>query len=117
MLVKLLPIFCHEVPRKKRYVISPITEGRQVYPDDVQTIIEVFPEVLCLDRLSQILVCRCDNPYIHSDRSCAADREERHVLENTEQFDLKVLAHRFDLIQEYRSCRSSFEKTLAVRCS
>ena len=70
--------------------------------DDIDAVVEVFPEQVFLDQGNQILVCSGDEADIGFDYFGAADALELLVLDRPQQLGLHGQGHVTDLIQKER---------------
>ncbi len=83
-----------------RDVVAPLAQRRHVDLDDVQTVVEIFPETSFLHALHKIGIRGSDDPDVHGDDPRVANRGEFLGLDDMEQFDLERLRQFTDLVQE-----------------
>jgi hypothetical protein len=102
-------------------VFCSLSQGRNVYGDDVDSIVEVAAKAACGNFLLQIPVGGTNHPYIYQHR-VPADLSHFTVLQKPQQFGLEPQIHLPDLVQKqgpsarfadysrlvtYRSCKGT----------
>ncbi len=95
-----LRVAAHEVLRQHRDLFRPLPEGRDHDLDDIQAVVEIFPEATCRHRLLEILVGRSQHPHVDLHGGAAADPGELTVLEHVEQLALERGVQVPDLIEK-----------------
>ena len=74
-----------------------------MYRNDVQPVVQVFPEVPFLHPPQQVGVGRRDHPHVDLPGLVAADALERALLQGAQQLGLQARAHRADFVEEQRA--------------
>src|SRR6266545_73080 len=92
-----------EVLGQKRNVVPAFRERRKRERKHVQPVVEVFAQLLLLDRIVRITVRRGDEPDVDLQLLRTADTAQRAVLEDAQQLDLELRSHLGDLVQEERA--------------
>ena len=80
--------------------------------ENIQSIEQVFPELVLPNHRWQVAMGRRDDPHIDLDRPCAAQAFELLFLHRAQQFRLQFQADVADLIQKQRAMVSEFESAL-----
>src|SRR5690554_1933233 len=88
-------------------------EGRKIDAHDIKSIIKIFPKGLCLHRLFEIAVCRCDNADIDGERLVAADTFKGPLLKEAKELHLRRERDLADLVEKERAPIGLFEAALA----
>src|SRR4051812_42804294 len=84
-------------------VAAAVAQRRDVEFEDRQAVIKVFAKTAVADKIGQVAVGGGDDSDIDVDFFCAADRQERMPLQNSEQLGLTVERHLADFIEKQRS--------------
>ena len=103
-----------EVGDEQRDILEPLTQGRQVDLDHIESVEEVFAEPILLDLLLQALVRGGHHANIHLQALMTADPFESLLLEDPEQLGLHRLRNVADLVQEDRPLVGQLEPALAA---
>ena len=82
--------------------------------DDIQAVVEVFPELASLDLLREIGVGRRDHPHVDLDRVVSAYSFELPFLQRAQQLGLQIDAHRGDLVEKQRAPVRLFKPAFPV---
>ena len=99
----------------QRDVFLAFSQGRQVDPDDVESVEEILAETPLLRHGRQITVRRGDDPRIGMHGLRRTDRVEGAVLQHAEKFHLELRAHFADFIEKDRTLVGELEATGARR--
>ena len=102
-----------EMLHQQRDVTGPLPQGRHHDGDDVEAVVEVFPEAVFRHQRLQILVGGGDHPDIYPDGFNPADALEGMVLQDPEDLHLEAGAHLRDLVQEDGAAVGLFEAAQA----
>ena len=78
-----------EMIRQQRDILHPVPQGRQLHPDDIDPVIEVFPEFPLLDEFLKPPVGRGDDPDVRWDTFHSTQRFVGLFLKHPEQTYLK----------------------------
>ena len=89
-----------EVVREQRQVVQPFPQRRNRQGDDLQPVVEIFPERALRDRLLQVAVRRREQPEVHVDVAAAADPHDLPLLKHAQQLHLEFRNQLADLVQE-----------------
>ena len=84
----------------KRLQPTPKTEGRDEDRDDLEPVVEVFPEPPLPHRPLEVAVRRGEHPDVDPDVAGAAHAAERLLLEKPEHLRLEGEPHVPDLVEE-----------------
>src|SRR6185503_3671303 len=103
-----------EVVDQERDVLTAVAERRDVDRDDVQPVVQVFPELLLLDQLLEGPIGRRDDADVDLDILRAADAAEGPLLERAEELRLERRGHVADLVQEHRPVVRELEQALLL---
>src|SRR5581483_1357996 len=86
-----------------RNIRTPLPQCRQMYGNDVQAKIEIFPEgsvaILCL----KIAISSGNYPHIYFDLLITANRTNFLLLQHAEQFSLHFKREFADFVEEDRT--------------
>jgi hypothetical protein len=99
---------------KRRDFLAPLAQRRQMEPDDVQAVEEVFAEPALGHQRVQIGVGGGDDPDVDAVRLRVADRVHFAGLEKAEQLGLHVEAHVADFVEEQGAARGRANDALEV---
>ena len=113
------------MPDQITNIIHTLPEWRQSQGNNIEAIVEVFPEQALLDLALQLSVCGRNDPNIGFDRRPSSDGCVLAFLENAQQSRLSFHRHIADLIEKQRAalsllktarepCLCSSERTLFV---
>src|SRR5262245_11310053 len=94
---------------QQRNVLTPLTKRWQVDRNDIQAIVEVFPERAFLHHLFEVRTGRRNNSDINLDCAVPTDSFEFTLLNYAQQLHLEDLRHVSDFIEENRSAMGLFE--------
>ena len=112
---RLALVFFDEVVHQERNVLLPLPERRQLDGDDVQPVVEVFPEGLVGDRLSSGPCSWPRSTRTFTLRVCGlADARKLPFLQNAQQLHLEGRGQLADLVQEQRALVRLLHQTLFV---
>ena len=106
-----------EEGRQRRYVARPLPEGRHRDFENVEPIIEIFPEPTRAHFLAQILVGGSDQPKIHAQIFASPEPGECALFHKPQKLRLNGRRNIGDLIQKKRSTRGAFDVPLPGRAS
>jgi hypothetical protein len=81
---------------------------------DVYPVVEIFPEVVVLDLLLQILVGRGDNPGVHGLLLMTSDPSDLLLLQSSEELDLHGERHLTDLVEKQATLVGLAKKPLLL---
>src|SRR5512141_1092900 len=106
------PESLQEVIRQDRNVLDAVAQRWQRDREDVQTEIEVFPEVFATNRFAWISIRRGNKPNV-DDRVLvlAPDATQHAILHDAQQLRLKWERHFRQLVQEERAAVGHLEQT------
>ena len=79
--------------------LAPLAKGRDVDLDDVQAVVEVFPELAVLHRCLEIAVGGRNDADVDVDQLPSADARELEVLEDVEELRLEGTRQLPDLVE------------------
>jgi len=99
---------------QKRNVLPALAERRQGDVDNLQTIVNILPELARRDAGGQIPVGRGNDAYIRPDGLCTADAGDFSVLQDPEDLGLGGQGHIADLVEKDRSAVGQLEFALAL---
>src|SRR5579863_2923283 len=105
-------VLIEKVLGQKRNVFAAGTQRWQVDSDHVEPVKEIFAEVAVAHRLAEIDVGSGQDAHVHLDLLDTAQMHEAFVLQNPQDFGLRVQAHGGDLIEEERAAVGNFEEAL-----
>src|SRR5260370_5311149 len=103
-----------EMAREEWDVVSALAQGRHLYGNHAEAIIEVLAEATFRDLLFKIFVCGRDDADVHIRFFGTADRANFSFLQNPIQLHLHGEAHVSDLVHEERAAMRRLEKPLSV---
>ena len=83
-------IFLREITHQHGYIFSALTQGRNHYRKNVETIVKVAAELLLGNQTRQVGIGSSDEANIHALRARAAEALELLFLQNTQQFWLEL---------------------------
>src|SRR6266849_4241362 len=89
-----------EVGHQQGQVLLALAQRRHLDRDDIQAVIEVFPERARGDALGQVLVGGGQHPHVHPERVLAAHPLEGLLLQHPQYLGLGLEAHVADLVEE-----------------
>src|SRR5215469_10626893 len=84
-------------------------QRRDVYLDDIETVVEIVAKALLLDQLFEILVGRGDDANIHPDGHGAPYPLESFFLQEVQQLRLNRRREIADFIEQHAAPRGRFE--------
>ena len=90
-------------------VVCSLPQGRNQYVEDIQAVEEIFSELLRLDSLLQVPVCRGDDPDLDRDGRGAANPLEAALLEQAQELRLAAQCEFPDLVEKYRAAVSQLK--------
>ena len=70
-------------------VVHALTQGGDVQRDDIEAIVEIFPESACFDFFLKIETGRGQDADVNGDFTRSADTEKLFLLEDPQEFDLR----------------------------
>src|SRR5262249_47922079 len=79
---------CQEAPAELLNIVLPLAQGRNFELDSLQPIPELFAEAALPHHGLEILVRRCDNPYIDLHLLCRTNGGDAAILEHPEELHL-----------------------------
>jgi len=91
------------VPDQHRDVLAAFPQGRELEAHHIEAMKEVFAELPLANHRFQIAVCRGDDAHIHRNRFRPADPLEGLLLENAQEFYLRVGRQVADFVEEERA--------------
>ena len=116
-----LPVRCwclpDEVLGQHGNVFAPVSQGRDLDRNHVQTVEQILLELAIGDHLPQIAIRRGDHAHVDLLASFGAQRLELALLQHAQQLRLQHRAHRPDFIEQDRAAVCERELTLLVRAS
>ena len=68
------------VPQEGQDVLAPLAQGRQLYLEDVDAVVEILAELVLRDERAQILVRRADHTDVERDDPIIADAHDFALL-------------------------------------
>ena len=98
-----------EVLGQQLDVFTPVAQRWQVDREDVEPVIEVFPQLAARHRLAGAAVGRGDDPHVGLDRVVAAHAQEVSRLEHAQELHLELRVHLGDLVEQQRSAGGALE--------
>ena len=87
-------------PHQPRDILGTLPQWRQQQREDVQPIVEIFPEAPVGDHFCQIAVCRCHQAYIDLDGPGTAQTFELLLLQDAQQLGLQFRGNVANLVEE-----------------
>lgn len=93
-------IFFYEMVGKHGDIFAAFPERRDLEFDDVEPVIEIFPEVFTADQFFQVFVGGGDDLDVGMIRLCVAQRLEFLFLDQAQQLDLDEGGDGADLVEE-----------------
>ncbi|OPZ58915.1 MAG: hypothetical protein BWY87_01241 [Deltaproteobacteria bacterium ADurb.Bin510] len=99
-LAQFLGVLLDKVVRQQHHVAAALGEFGHVDREDVQTIVEVAPEMALLDALLEVAVGGRDDAHVDLDRTRGAQGLELLFLQHAQQLGLGHLGEFADFIQE-----------------
>ena len=90
-------------------IISSRPKRRNVDGQDIESVIEIFPESLGCNGLFQISIGGGNNSHVDGLWIFAADADDLSCLNDSKQRDLNVQRHVADFVQKYGSSVSQFK--------
>ena len=96
-------------PDERHDVLAMFAQGRNVDPDDVETIEQILAEPLVPDHLLDVRVRGGHDAHVHLGGSRLADGLDFLVLDQSQQLGLDVCVELADLVQEYGAGRGRCE--------
>ena len=101
--MKILIDLREQIIDQKRNILMSFPERGDPNGNNIQTIIEIIPELALLDHRLQILIRSRNDPGIDPDPVLTTDPFEFHFLEDPEKFCLEIQGHFADFIQKDRA--------------
>ena len=98
------------VPDQQRNVLFTLPKRRHLYGHDIQTIVEIQSEFLCLNEIIEVPVRRGEYPDVGVDVLKSADPSEFPFLDQAEDLRLHRIRHISDLVEEHRPALRHFNK-------
>ena len=92
-----------------RDIFDAVAQGRQLEPNHVETMKQVFPENALADPTFQILMGGRDHPHINVDRMVATHAVEITFRKHPQQPGLEFGRHIADFIEKQRAAVRLFE--------
>ena len=111
LLPDLLGALFQKVAHQERQVALPFPKGRNMDRNDIQPVVQVFPEGAFAHHLLEVPVGGGDEANIDGDRFRVANRGDHHLLEDAQQLGLNGRADVGHLVQEQGSSVSHLEQT------
>jgi hypothetical protein len=100
----LLRKYCREkMLHQDRDVLTTFAQRRQHHRQDVETVVEILPELALGHHLPQIALCAGEDADVDRHSPRAAQPFDRPVLEHAQQLDLHRQRHVVDVVQEDRA--------------
>ncbi len=81
-------------------ILTAFAQRRDMYADDIESMIKIFAEASFLDQRFQVLMRRGDDAHVDLDRRMATDTVELAVGQHPQQTRLQFGRHVADLIEE-----------------
>jgi len=105
-----------EVMHERRDLVAALAQGRDLQPDDVEAIEEIFAKPPGLDGQLEVRVGGDDDTDVHGEWRAVAERTDFARLEEAQQFGLQFEAELADLVEEERAAarRADDAGTVAV---
>src|SRR4029450_13510855 len=95
--------FGDEGLHEQREILLALPKGRQAKREDVEPVVEVFPQLTGLNRFEWIDIGGCDDANIHRLLGSTTQASELALLQNTQKFHLGLRRHLADLIEKQSS--------------
>ena len=115
VLVVLAAVLLDEIVRQKQDVGLALTQGGEVYREDVEPIVQVLAEAAPADQLFELEVGGRDQAYVDFDGGRTADPFELPLLEHPEELDLGGRRQVADLVEKQGAPVGQLEAALAAR--
>src|SRR6266436_953752 len=110
-LVVFLTVAIKEMRKQSGNVFAAIAQRRQLKVNDIEAVIEIFPEAAFADKGEKIHVGGSDDPDVHFNLLGAAEAHEFALLNDAGKFGLRFRADGGDFVEEDRALIGDFEKT------
>src|SRR3972149_7654842 len=110
--MEFLVIFLYEVFRQGEDITRPLTKGREFYRSNIDSVEEILSKFSFLLQLKKVLIRRRDDSDIHLDVFNATHSSKSFLLNQSQNFSLKVQVHVPDLIQKQCPLICYFKKPL-----
>src|SRR5262249_55103528 len=102
---------CQEMSRERQYVCAPFTQRRQMNGNHGKPKVEIFPESPGSYFSPEVAVGRGDDPHIDRALVRSSYPLAFSLLQDAQQFSLKIAAHFANFIQEQRPAVGAFEES------
>ena len=109
-LVVFLAEFVQKVLYQARDILPAVPQRGQIDIDDIQAVVEIFAEFLLFHHLAQIRVGGRQDTNIHLDHFVGAERGEFLLLNNSQQFGLRLGADGAHFIEENSALVGDFKR-------
>ena len=96
-------------------ILAPVAQRRQFDRDDLDSIVQIAPEITSLDSLLQVLIRCRDQADIDFLRFIVADPRDFSLFQYSQQFDLCGYRHVADFVQKQRPAVGIFKGSDAIR--
>src|SRR5205823_2114086 len=103
----------HEKKREQWNVARPFAQRRHLDWKNIEPIEQISAKLSRTDALFQIAVAGRDDPHVDSNRAAAADRLELLLLQNPQQFYLRICGQFTYLVEQKRAAVSEFKAAIA----
>jgi len=94
---------------EQRNVLEAFAQRRNLDGEDIQAVVQIFPQLTVGNGLLRITVGRRDDPGVDVDLFVAAHPPELSFLQDAQQLDLQLDRHLGDLVEEHRSTLGHLE--------
>jgi len=104
----------HHMIYQQRNIFATLIECGQCKVDHTNTVVKIFPEFTCLNKLGKIFICSSHDPYINLDRFYASQRFYNTFLKDPQESNLECRRNIGNLIKKYCSTMSQYKATCLI---
>ena len=99
---------------QKWNIVTTLAEGWEIDGNNIEPIVEVFPESAVLDSFFERFVARRDNADVYVNRDVVAHAADFAFLENAQESALQHRGHGPDFIQKNRAAIGLLKKAFLI---
>ena len=107
--LNLLTDLVHKTVYQQCNIFVPLTQGRQLQVDHIQTVIQILPESSFFNQLFQMVAGCSDHSYVDMSILVTADRRDRVIFQNPQQLGLRFQFKITDLIDKQSTMMGCFK--------
>ncbi len=107
--------FLSKMDQKGFNVLDALTKRRGAHWQDIESVIQVFPETPFIDFLFQVSVGGRNHPHINGNLAGRTNRIDGSFLQDTQQLHLHVHGHVANFIEKEGAAMGQLKATQAVR--